>query len=189
MKKKLLALTGGGLLISALASCSTSADTKATEQQANGADPYAGLGAYSDVYDEVSAQLAAVSLEEASAACAAVLDLTSGAKELFIDNAIAADETVEYGTTYYYVTQDVCMDREQFLNELSGGDASALTGSSGSNAANAICTPGYSPCLPPAPDYDCLGGSGDGPAYSGTVVVTGPDVYGLDRDGDGIGCQ
>lgn len=26
------------------------------------------------------------------------------------------------------------------------------------------CTPGYSPCLPPAPDYDCSGGSGNGPA-------------------------
>jgi resuscitation-promoting factor RpfB len=27
------------------------------------------------------------------------------------------------------------------------------------------CTPGYSPCLPPASDYDCAGGSGDGPEY------------------------
>ncbi len=27
------------------------------------------------------------------------------------------------------------------------------------------CTPGYSPCLPPASDYDCAGGSGNGPKY------------------------
>lgn len=53
----------------------------------------------------------------------------------------------------------------------------------------AKCTPGYSPCLPPAYDYDCRGGSGNGPAYTGRVYVTGPDIYGLDRDGDGIGCE
>ncbi|MEQ6900334.1 PASTA domain-containing protein [Nocardioides sp. YIM 152588] len=51
------------------------------------------------------------------------------------------------------------------------------------------CTPGYSPCLPPASDYDCAGGSGNGPAYTGTVRVDGPDIYDLDRDGDGIGCD
>jgi hypothetical protein len=51
------------------------------------------------------------------------------------------------------------------------------------------CTPGYSPCLPPASDYDCLGGSGDGPAYTGFVRVTGSDPYGLDADGDGVGCE
>src|SRR5437870_3601181 len=28
------------------------------------------------------------------------------------------------------------------------------------------CTPGYDPCLPPAYDYDCAGGSGDGPEYT-----------------------
>jgi hypothetical protein len=38
-------------------------------------------------------------------------------------------------------------------------------------------------------DVDCAGGSGDGPYYTGRVKVVGPDVYGLDRDGDGIGCE
>lgn len=51
------------------------------------------------------------------------------------------------------------------------------------------CTPGYAPCLPPAQDYDCRAGSGNGPAYTGRVYVTGPDIYGLDRDGDGVGCE
>jgi hypothetical protein len=51
------------------------------------------------------------------------------------------------------------------------------------------CTPGYSPCLPPASDYDCLGGSGDGPQYAGFVRVTGSDPYGLDADNDGYGCE
>lgn len=51
------------------------------------------------------------------------------------------------------------------------------------------CTPGYTPCLPPASDYDCAGGSGDGPEYTGSVRVTGSDPYDLDNDGDGVGCD
>ena len=52
------------------------------------------------------------------------------------------------------------------------------------------CNPNYSGCLDPyASDYDCLGGSGDGPEYTGTVEVIGYDEYGLDEDNDGIGCE
>lgn len=52
------------------------------------------------------------------------------------------------------------------------------------------CNPNYSDCLDPyALDYDCEGGSGDGPLYTGTVEVRGYDEYGLDDDGDGIGCD
>ncbi|MGN6588315.1 MAG: hypothetical protein ACTHKT_12745 [Solirubrobacterales bacterium] len=53
------------------------------------------------------------------------------------------------------------------------------------------CDPNYSgACLDPyASDYDCEGGSGNGPEYTGTVTVVGEDHYGLDADGDGIGCE
>jgi len=52
------------------------------------------------------------------------------------------------------------------------------------------CHPSYSGCLKPnASDYDCAGGSGNGPYYTGTVQVYGPDVFGLDRDNDGWGCE
>jgi hypothetical protein len=52
------------------------------------------------------------------------------------------------------------------------------------------CNANYSGCLlSGASDYDCLGGSGDGPYYTGTVQVLGYDEYDLDRDGDGIGCD
>lgn len=52
------------------------------------------------------------------------------------------------------------------------------------------CTPGYSPCLAPAWDYDCAGGTGGGPRYTGTVRVTSwRDIYDLDREGDGVGCE
>jgi hypothetical protein len=55
--------------------------------------------------------------------------------------------------------------------------------------APANCTPGYSPCLPPSSDYDCAGGSGNGPSYTGLVYVTGSDPYDLDADGDGVACE
>ena len=53
------------------------------------------------------------------------------------------------------------------------------------------CHPSYEgACLDPScSDYDCAGGSGNGPCYTGTVRVVGPDVYGLDRDKDGWGCE
>jgi hypothetical protein len=57
--------------------------------------------------------------------------------------------------------------------------------------ASSECDPNYSgACLNPyASDYDCEGGSGNGPDYTGEVTVVGVDHYGLDADGDGIGCE
>jgi len=54
------------------------------------------------------------------------------------------------------------------------------------------CDPSYKgACLKPnVSDYDCAGGSGDGPYYvQGPITVVGDDHYGLDRDGDGIACE
>lgn len=53
------------------------------------------------------------------------------------------------------------------------------------------CDPNYSgACVPIASDVDCGGGSGNGPAYLyGTATVIGYDIYGLDRDGDGLACE
>lgn len=53
------------------------------------------------------------------------------------------------------------------------------------------CDPNYAgACLDPyASDYDCEGGSGDGPEYTGYVTVVGEDHYGLDADSDGSGCE
>jgi len=51
------------------------------------------------------------------------------------------------------------------------------------------CDPNYSGCVPIASDVDCVGGSGNGPAYTGTVQVIGSDIYDLDRDGNGWGCE
>jgi hypothetical protein len=53
------------------------------------------------------------------------------------------------------------------------------------------CDPNYAgACVPIASDVDCAGGTGDGPAYvEGPVRVVGRDIYGLDHDKDGIGCE
>jgi hypothetical protein len=56
--------------------------------------------------------------------------------------------------------------------------------------ANTGCDPNYSGCLNPnASDYDCAGGSGNGPYFTGPVQVYGRDHFGLDRDGDGWACE
>jgi hypothetical protein len=46
-------------------------------------------------------------------------------------------------------------------------------------------------CLDPdAEDYDCAGGSGNGPKYvEGPIRVRPPDPFELDADGDGWGCE
>lgn len=72
----------------------------------------------------------------------------------------------------------------------SGTKTSCEKPSTGGGGGGGACTPGYSPSLPPASDYDCAGGSGNGPEYVyGTVIVTGSDPYGLDADNDGVGCE
>ena len=60
----------------------------------------------------------------------------------------------------------------------------------GSSSAH-NCDPNYTgACLrPDVSDYDCMGGSGDGPYYTGRVNVVGVDHYDLDRDGDGVACE
>jgi len=60
----------------------------------------------------------------------------------------------------------------------------------GSPASAQECDPNYDPCVPIDSDVDCAGGKGNGPSYvRGPVRVIGRDIYGLDRDNDGIGCE
>jgi micrococcal nuclease len=55
------------------------------------------------------------------------------------------------------------------------------------------CHPSYAgACVPTGfSDVDCAGGTGNGPGYVSTknFRVVGPDVYGLDGNGDGIACE
>jgi hypothetical protein len=63
--------------------------------------------------------------------------------------------------------------------------------SGGGSGSKGNCHPSYQgACLNPnASDYDCAGGSGNGPYYTGPVRVVGPDEFGLDGDGDGYACE
>jgi hypothetical protein len=58
-------------------------------------------------------------------------------------------------------------------------------------AVNGACHPSYEgACLDPnSYDYDCEGGMGDGPDYTGEVDVVGDDPFDLDRDHDGTACE
>jgi hypothetical protein len=70
--------------------------------------------------------------------------------------------------------------------------AAAFTVTAGATpAAKQRCHPSYKlKCLDPnASDYDCIGGGGNGPKYTGLVKVVGPDVFRLDADHDGWGCE
>ena len=57
-------------------------------------------------------------------------------------------------------------------------------------APHGQCSENYDPCVPVDSDVDCAGGTGNGPSYvAGPVEVVGRDIYGLDRNDDGIGCE
>lgn len=77
------------------------------------------------------------------------------------------------------------------LAALIGGIVLLANLSDESGSASSRCHPSCEgACLDPdAYDYDCEGGSGDGPEYTGEVEVVGSDDYGLDHDGDGVACQ
>jgi hypothetical protein len=112
----------------------------------------------------------------------------------------------------YFVHDDSCGVGVAVLGSSSPGDFEALrqtfsdvadsvsidcSSASANNPAPAPapaqtkCDPNYSgACLDPtSSDYDCVGGSGDGPDYTGEVKVVGNDHFQLDRDGDGIACE
>ena len=72
-----------------------------------------------------------------------------------------------------------------------GGSRQSDPAPSQGTDSSSDCDPSYEgACLDPnSPDYDCEGGSGDGPDYTGPVTVVGDDHFGLDRDGDGSACE
>jgi hypothetical protein len=100
-----------------------------------------------------------------------------------LDTRLLTDEEIREGLTAYLSGRN---DLPQFARSLRVAGEAA-------QAAQAFlrlsCHPSYNPCVPNASDVDCLGSSDDGPAYADRVKVVGPDVYGLDPDGDGMGCE
>jgi hypothetical protein len=94
-------------------------------------------------------------------------------------DAYDADQAARYEATHDTGPNDVAPDA-----------GSAGSTESGGGAADACDSNYEGACLDPnAVDYDCEGGSGDGPEYTGVVSVVGDDHFDLDRDGDGIACE
>ena len=79
------------------------------------------------------------------------------------------------------------IDRETLVNSVDEANTDVL---GQRQSTTAVCHPSYGGCVPVASDVDC-----DGDAAFGVITVSGPidvlgvDVYGLDPDGDGIGCD
>jgi hypothetical protein len=87
--------------------------------------------------------------------------------------------------------EEVAAQRVALIEEREQRQAEKAEAAEAPAEEDSECDPNYEgACLDPnASDYDCEGGSGNGPDYTGEVTVVGEDHYGLDADGDGIGCE
>lgn len=89
------------------------------------------------------------------------------------------------------LTERECENRIAMETAALVGIAAVATGVAVAAACSNGCAgPGYRPMSAQLTDYDCQGGSGDGPHYvKGPVWVGADDLYRLDADGDGWGCE
>jgi hypothetical protein len=82
--------------------------------------------------------------------------------------------------------------RKVILASLAVAGLAALPAASPAAVSKRKCDANYrGACLKPnVSDYDCAGGSGNGPYYvRGPIRVVGRDHYRLDADHDGIACE
>lgn len=113
---------------------------------------------------------------------------TSAEVEQSPEQAAEAPTTTEQSATTQATTEQTATT-ERSTTTLSPTTATTAAPATTQHTQPSGCHPNYSGCVPIASDVDCAGGSGDGPAYTGKVKILGPDVYGLDRDDDGWGCE
>lgn len=104
---------------------------------------------------------------------------------------VNGERTITYKVTYTNGKETARVESSNIIttqpvNEVIKNGTKKATASVSSSS----CDPNYSGCVPIASDVDCAGGSGNGPAYvAGPINVIGSDIYGLDRDGNGIACE
>lgn len=116
-----------------------------------------------------------------TALCRAVMETTDQSFQ-----RDAAAEAVRRG-----LTAEKCQNLVAMENAAIIGIAAVATGVAVVAACSNGCgAPSYRPSSYAGTDYDCAGGGGNGPLFiQGPFRLTGPDIYGLDRDGDGIACE
>jgi hypothetical protein len=130
---------------------------------------------------------AAKQVQDADAAAAARAELRRERRELGKQRAQLKRERAQIRRQHARARRLAAVRKEK--RELAAA-AAAAAAPEPEVQPTANCHPSYDPCLDRnASDYDCEGGSGDGPEYTGFVTVTGSDDYGLDSDGDGTGCE
>jgi hypothetical protein len=133
-------------------------------------------------------QRASGPVSQRAAAQAALTDARSGLQDAEEQLASARSDVRSFSRRL--VALEVKEQREIEREEERAAQEAEEQAKQEANERAAECDPNYSGCLDPySPDYDCASGSGDGPDYTGTVEVLGYDEYGLDDDGDGIGCE
>jgi hypothetical protein len=172
---------------SAMRSCDANiAVRRATTSCAFGENVFYGYWKAQDQGDDAIAAYSAVTKQSYSMSCTSgttvVCRAGDGAEVQFPMAAIRA-YTAE-NAAHYAATHDTGPSNP-------ADDGSASPGDDGGSGAESDCDPNYEgQCLDPnSPDYDCEGGSGNGPDYTGPVMVVGDDHFGLDRDGDGAACE
>jgi hypothetical protein len=115
--------------------------------------------------------------------------LAKGTRELRT-KGVAGVKTLTYQVT---LTNGVETSRKLLRAEITKKPVTEVIaiGTKAALQAEPSCDPNYrGGCVPIASDVDCASGSGNGPAYvQGPVTVIGSDIYDLDRDGDGVGCD
>lgn len=116
--------------------------------------------------------------------------LAKGSSKTLVEG-VDGELTATYNVTY---TNGVETSREKVSEKITRQPVTELiavgTYVKPAPAKTSSCDPNYSGCVPIASDVDCGGGNGNGPAYVyETVRVTGYDIYDLDRDSDGYGCD
>ncbi|MFJ5955395.1 hypothetical protein ACIQC5_05480 [Paenarthrobacter sp. NPDC092416] len=128
--------------------------------------------------DQRAAEAAAKAAAEAAAKAAAEKAAADAAAKAAADKAAADQAAAEQAAA------------AQAAADKAAADQAAAAAPKPAPLVQSGCDPNYSGCVPVASDVDCAGGSGNGPAYvRGPVTVVGSDIYGLDSDKDGIGCE
>jgi hypothetical protein len=148
--------------------------------------------------ESLAAESRAAASSSSAAKAARVAAAKAAASKAAAAKAAAAKAAVAKAAVAKAAAEKAAADKASAAAAAASAKASAAQAAQASAAQQAqassqtapVCTPGYSPCIPPGPDVDCAGGSGNGPRYvQGPVTVTGSDPYGLDSDHDGIGCE